>query len=232
MTRLVLASASPRRRELLGLLDLPFTVVEPDVDERATASPARAKAVKVAQRGTATLAADTEIDLDGERLGKPRDAADAVAVLSRLAGRDHDVVTAVAVVDASGGSFAFAVRSRVTMRAQDDAAIAAYVATGEPLDKAGAYAIQGAGGALVLRSDGCRANIVGLPLCHAHAALRRAGVVTTERPEAVCQRHFAFTCAVWRTARAQGHALLSGQSHETALGPLAPRAAFRIPRPP
>lgn len=224
MTRLVLASASPRRRELLGLLDLPFTVVAPDVDERAAASPARAKALKVAERGTATLAADTEIDLDGERLGKPRDERDAVLMLSRLAGRDHEVVTAVAVVDASGGSFAFDVRSRVTMRARDDAAIAVYAASGEPLDKAGAYAIQGAGGALVLQSDGCRANIVGLPLCHTHAALRRVGVVTKERPEAVCQRHFAFTCTVWRAARAQGHALLSGGAHETALGPVAPGA--------
>jgi len=228
MTRLVLASASPRRRELLGLLGVPFTVVAPDIDERAVPSPARAKASKVAERGSVTLAADTEIDLDGERLGKPRDPTDALDMLARLAGRDHEVVTDLALVDAAGATLEFAVRSRVTMRARDDLAIAAYVRGGEPLDKAGAYAIQGAGGALVLRAEGCRANIVGLPLCHLHAALRRVGVVTSERPEEVCQRHFTFICPVWRTARAQGHALISGGVYETAPDP---RPILRSPRP-
>ena len=102
MTRLVLASASPRRRELLALLGVPFTVVAPNIDERAAASPARAKANKVAERGSATLAADTEIDLDGERLGKPRDPADAAEMLARLAGRDHEVVEVCRRLQARG----------------------------------------------------------------------------------------------------------------------------------
>ena len=216
MNALVLASASPRRRELLALLGVPFDVAAAEVDERAVASPALAKATAVAGRGSVTVAADTEIDLDGERLGKPRDAADAVAMLGRLAGRAHEVVTEVVVVDAAGRPLGFAVRSRVAMRSRDDGAIAAYVASGEPLDKAGSYALQGAGGALVERWEGCRANIVGLPLCHLQAALRGAGVTTRERAEAACQRHFAFVCPVWRRARAQGHSLRDGAACETA----------------
>ena len=216
MTTLVLASASPRRRELLALLGVPFALAAADIDERAAEHPAVAKALALAARGVATLAADTEIDLDGERLGKPRDAGDAAAMLVRLAGREHAVVTGVAVVDAAGSRTAFAVRSRVAMRPRDDPAIVAYVATGEPLDKAGAYAIQGAGAALVERLDGCRANVVGLPLCHAQAALRRAGVVTRERAEVVCQGHFAFRCPVWQAACAQGRTLVDGATYDTS----------------
>jgi len=216
MNALVLASASPRRRELLALLGVPFEVAAAEVDERAVASPALAKATAIAGRGSVTVAADTEIDLDGERLGKPRDTADAVATLGRLAGRAHEVVTEVALVDAAGRSLRFAVRSRVAMRSRDEGAIAAYVASGEPLDKAGSYALQGAGGALVERWEGCRANIVGLPLCHLQPALRRAGVVTRERAETTCQRHFAFVCPVWRRARSQGHSLRDGAVCETA----------------
>ncbi len=216
MNGLVLASASPRRRELLALLGVPFEGAVAEVDERAVASPALAKATSIARRGSVTVAADTEIDLDGERLGKPRDAADAVAMLGRLAGRAHEVVTEVALVDAAGRSLRFAVRSLVAMRPRDEGAIAAYVASGEPLDKAGSYALQGAGGALVERWEGCRANIVGLPLCHLQPALRRAGVVTRERAETACQQHFAFACPEWRRARSQGHSPFDLAVCETA----------------
>src|SRR5256885_12729001 len=153
-----LASGSPRRRELLALLDVPFEIAPADVDERAAAQPALAKAEAVARRGEVTLAADTMIELDGERIGKPADAAEAVAMLERLAGRAHAVRTEVALVNAAGPAGRFAVRSTVTMRPADEKAIRAYVATGEPLDRAGAYAIQGGGGALVAAYAGCYAN--------------------------------------------------------------------------
>src|SRR5207247_5989352 len=96
-----LASSSPRRRELLALLGAPFEVVPADVDERAADRPALAKAAAVARRGAATLAADTMIELESERIGKPQDAAEAVVMLRRLAGRTHVVRTAVAVVNAA-----------------------------------------------------------------------------------------------------------------------------------
>ena len=101
-----LASGSPRRRELLALLGAPFEVVPADVDERAAPHPALAKAEAVARPGDVTLAADTMIDLDGGPIGKPADAADAVAMLSRLAGRTHVVRTEVALIGASRRTFA------------------------------------------------------------------------------------------------------------------------------
>ncbi len=210
---LLLASASPRRRDLLALLGADFDIAVSDIDERAASSPAAAKLEHSAREGATTLAADTLIELDGERIGKPRDHDDAVETLRRLAGRAHEVVTEVALADAAGRRLRFAVRSRVRMRARDDRAIAEYVATGEPLDKAGAYAIQGKGAALVERADGCLANVVGLPLCHVAGALRQAGVAFPSRAHEACQRHFGFQCPVWRRAVAQGRALRDGESY-------------------
>lgn len=154
-----------------------------------------------------TLAADTRIRDAGEELGKPRDAGDAVAMLLRLAGRTHVVVTDVAVTDSAGRELRFAVESRVRMREFDPAAAERYVASGEPLDAAGAYQAQGQGEALVDSVEGCFANVVGLPLCHVYAALRAAGRAFPERPELACQRHFALRCPVWQRALAQGRAL-------------------------
>jgi septum formation protein len=211
-----LASGSPRRRELLGLLGVPFEVAPAAVDERAAQRPALAKAEAVARPGQVTLAADTMIELAGERIGKPADAADAVAMLHRLAGRDHVVRTEVALVNAAGRALHFAVRSRVTMRPAAEGAIRAYVATGEPLDRAGGYAIQGGGGALVRSSAGCYSNVVGLPLCHTFFALRKAGVAMPERPEPAFTRAFGFVCPAWRTAYAQGRQLRDGAEYETA----------------
>ena len=210
-----LASASPRRIELLRLLDLPFEVSPALIDESAFASPANAKAEQVARRGAATLAVDTEVELDGERLGKPRDDGEAVTMLADLAGQTHDVRSEIVVVAPSGMRLRFAVRSRVTLRALSLREIERYVSTGEPADKAGAYAIQGEGRRLVQGYEGCLANITGLPLCHAYYALRRAGVVPGERPERACQEHFAFVCPVWRTAQRQGRVASDGAEFDS-----------------
>jgi len=210
-----LASASPRRIELLRLLDLPFEVSPALIDESAFASPANAKAEQVARRGEATLAVDTEVELDGERLGKPRDDGEAVTMLADLAGQTHDVRSEMVVVAPSGMRLRFAVRSRVTLRALSLREIERYVSTGEPADKAGAYAIQGEGRRLVQGYEGCLANITGLPLCHAYYALRRAGVVPGERPERACQEHFAFVCPVWRTAQRQGRVASDGAEFDS-----------------
>jgi len=210
-----LASGSPRRRELLALLGVPFQVAPADVDERAAPRPALAKARAVARPGEVTLAADTMIELDGERIGKPADAGDAAAMLERLAGREHVVRTEVAIVNAAGRALHFGVRSTVTMRPADDRAIRAYVESGEPLDRAGAYAIQGGGAALVAAYAGCYANIVGLPLCHTFFALRKTGVATPERPEPAFARAFGFTCPAWRLAYAQGRHLRDGAEYDS-----------------
>ena len=213
-----LASGSPRRRELLALLGVPFTVVAADVDERAAAHPALVKAQAVARLGELTLAADTVIDLDGERIGKPADAADAIATLGRLAGRSHVVRTEVALIAPSGRALHFGVRSTVAMRPADDAAIRAYVASGEPLDRAGAYAIQGGGADRVAWYDGCYSNIVGLPICHVFFALRKLGLGVPERPEAAFTRAFGFECPAWSIARLQGRFLRDGAEYDTKQG--------------
>lgn len=192
-----------------------FEPIAPNVDERRLASPARAKADAAARPGEVTLAADTEIRFDGERIGKPADESHAIAMLATLAGGEHEVRTEVALVTASGARWKFAVRSRVTLRALSLRQIERYVGTGEPLDKAGAYAIQGEGRRIVDSYDGCFANITGLPLCHVYFALRRVGVVARERPEIVCQAHFAFACPVWRAAQRQGRALRGGGEYRS-----------------
>ena len=210
-----LGSGSPRRIELLRLLDVPFEIVPADIDETTLASPANAKADAVTRRGSATLAADTEVLLDGERIGKPRGDGEAFTMLAGLAGQTHDVRTEIVVDAPSGRRVRFAVRSRVTMRVLSFREIERYVSSGEPLDRAGGYAIQGEGRRLVERYEGCLANITGLPLCHAYHALRRAGVVSRERPERVCQDHFEFSCPVWRQVRRQGERLADGAEYET-----------------
>lgn len=205
-----LGSGSPRRIELLRLVGLPFEIVPANIDETLVASPAEAKAALVSRPGAVTLAADTEVLLDGEPVGKPSDAEHALAMLRRLAGRGHDVNSEIVVVNARGTRLRFAVTSRVRMRAEADVDLAAYARSEEPLDKAGAYAIQGAGRALVASYDGCFANITGMPLCHVYFALRRAGIASRERPERVCQERFDFACPVWRAAQRQGRALRDG----------------------
>lgn len=172
---LVLASASPRRRELLARITADFRVVPSDFEEVLEGAPgpaavaavalgkARAVAVRLGQG--IVLAADTVVVIDGVALGKPAGPDAARTTLRRLRGRAHDVITGVAVVDAATGREAsVAVTSRVLMRDYSDEAIDIYVASGEPFDKAGAYAIQEAGGELVAGYVGSYTNIVGLPL--------------------------------------------------------------------
>jgi septum formation protein len=183
--RLVLASGSPRRRELLQRLGLSFAVVPADIDEspRQGEDPlgyvlrlAREKAQCVAASRPAhvVLAADTAVVLGEEILGKPRDAVEAEAILSRLSGREHRVLTGVAVARAAGVD-AVAVETRVRVRTLRAEEIRWYVGTGEPLDKAGAYGIQGIGGAFVREISGSASNVVGLPLVETLELLASAG---------------------------------------------------------
>jgi len=183
---IILASGSPRRRQLLEMLGIPFRVVAPDVDEsvRAAEQPegyvtrlAREKARTVAARehGSVVLAADTTVVLRGRLFGKPADPAEAADMLRRLQGRKHQVMTAVAVALDGRVEHALDVTD-VTFRRLSDEQIADYVATGEPLDKAGAYAIQGKGAALVEGIRGDFFGVMGLPLRLALDLLARFGV--------------------------------------------------------
>lgn len=179
--RLILASASPRRRELLAQIGLPFTVEVSGIDEkpwprempasyalRNAAEKAREVAVRLAGAGDIlVVAADTIVVVEGEILEKPADAAHAEAMLRRLAGRWHEVITGLCTWHRTRGGFrelADAVRTGVRFRALSDREIADYVATGEPMDKAGAYAIQGGAAAFVAETRGSHSNVVGLPL--------------------------------------------------------------------
>jgi septum formation protein len=184
-----LASQSPRRRELLGRLGLPFGVLDVDVPERREAgeSPldyvrrvAREKAgaglLRVAAvPGAVVLGADTEVVLDDEVFGKPRDAADAAVMLRRLSGRTHEVVSVVWAVSAAREACAVSV-SEVDFGELPEADIAAYVASGEPMGKAGAYAIQGGGEAFIRRLSGSYSGVMGLPLYETAQLLRQFGV--------------------------------------------------------
>jgi len=184
--RVVLASQSPRRRELLDLVGIAHEVLPADIDEsvRPGERPAphaerlaRAKAQAVAARepGALVIAADTIVVIDGHILGKPRDEADARRTLALLSGREHVVFTAVAV--ARGGRVESAVEEvTVAFRALGDEEIAAYVATGEPMDKAGSYGIQGYGATIVQRIDGDYFAVMGLSLVRLVRLMAALGV--------------------------------------------------------
>jgi len=174
MNPIVLASGSPRRKQLLEMLHIPFRVVPPDVDEHVLPGEdpghyvtrlSRAKAEAVVRRapGDVILAADTTVVLDGAIFEKPTSPANAIEMLTRLQGRTHEVMTAVAVAQDGKVEQALDV-SRVTFRPADRATLQAYVATGEPMDKAGAYAIQGLGAPLIERVEGDFFGVMGLPL--------------------------------------------------------------------
>lgn len=184
--RVILASASPRRRELLALIGIAHEVRPADIDESVMPDEApvphaerlaRAKAHAVAESNphAVVIAADTIVVVDGDILGKPRDAAHAAAMLTRLAGREHTVVTAIAVARDAKTESAVE-RVQVTFRTLTHAEIAAYIATGEPLDKAGAYGIQGFGATIVERVDGDYFSVMGLGLRRLVELLGRVGV--------------------------------------------------------
>jgi nucleoside triphosphate pyrophosphatase len=169
MDRLILASASPQRRAILEQVGIPFTVRPAGVEEDEVGEP-RAVALTNARRKAAavpsalTLGADTVVALDGEVFGKPRDAAQAREFLARLGGREHEVLGGIALAE-HGEVVADAVEvTRVRFRALGDALLDWYLATGEWRERAGGYAIQGAGAALVAGIEGDYLNVVGLPL--------------------------------------------------------------------
>lgn len=181
MTAVVLASASPRRHELLTQIGVQFTVRVPDIDEspQLCETPdeyvrrlafAKAAAVECAA-DELVIAADTTVDVGGKILGKPLDEPEAASMLRGLSGRTHRVHTGVAV-RLGDQEIAEVCTTRVTFITLDEATIAWYVSTGEPMDKAGAYAVQGAGGALVRYVSGSVSNVIGLPL---HVVIDLAG---------------------------------------------------------
>lgn len=192
---LVLGSGSPRRREILSALGLPFQVLAADIDEdRRPGEPplvyleriaseklaaVRARLGSVAH--AAILVADTTVVIDGDVLGKPSDVDDAARLFARIAGRVHSVYTryAIGVSGAPGVRVARTIETEVHIRAADAAEIRAYAATGEGLDKAGAYAAQGIGSFFIERVVGSYSNVVGLPACEVLASLRELGLITS-----------------------------------------------------
>lgn len=192
--RLILASSSPRRRDLISTLGIPFEIIKPDIDEtqhpgenpfdyvrRLSIEKAQAVADQI-NGDAAILAADTIVLLaadtigvaeDGELLGKPADADEARDMLQRLRARPHVVCTAFTLKQINGKTITQAIKTTVHMRNYSDAEIEAYIATGDPFDKAGSYAIQHEGFAPVERIEGDRNNVVGLPLDAVKAALEQ-----------------------------------------------------------
>jgi len=172
---LILASGSPRRAELLRQAGVPFEVSSPDVDEtlRAGEAPdayvrrlaaAKAERVAASKPGRLVLGADTTVVVDGEVLGKPLDGADAARMLGQLSGRSHLVLTGVCLIGPAGESQTEVAVTTVEFRPLSASEIDDYVRSGEPMDKAGAYAIQGGAAGFVSRLDGPYENVVGLPV--------------------------------------------------------------------
>ncbi len=182
---IVLASGSPRRFELLSLSGLPFEVFAPEVDERETGAPQdvvqklaikKARAVRGTHPGRAVLAADTLVYARGEVLGKPRDAEDALRMLRLLENGWHEVFTGVCLIDQMGEEQVGVEGTRVHFTAMPADEMERYVASGEPFDKAGAYAIQGRAGMYISSIEGSYSNVVGLPMHLVKAFLDRANI--------------------------------------------------------
>lgn len=192
---LILASASPRRADLLRAAGIPFETAPADIDESVLAgeSPAhyvlrlareKAQAAAATVPGRIVLAADTTVVVDGEILGKPEDAADARRMLELISGRVHEVLTGVALLvpsEASDGEPTCEVeiaRSHVRVAELTPVEVDWYIASGEPFGKAGAYAVQGRASRFITHLDGSHSNVVGLPIAVVHAMLARAGVAS------------------------------------------------------
>jgi len=207
---LTLASASPRRRDLLTLVGLPFETTNADIDERVLPgeSPedyarrlSREKASAASKHidgNRVILAADT-IVVDGDDvLGKPRDADEAAAILHRLRGRVHRVYTAITLLNiGTSESITELAGSPVQMRGYSGGEIADYIASGDPFDKAGAYAIQHTGFHPVENFDHCMANVMGLPLCHVTRMLRQIDIDPPNDVPLACQGHIGYRCPVY-----------------------------------
>ena len=183
--QVILASQSPRRKELLGLTGLDFVIRVADIDETMdpnttpydeVARLSREKAMAVPrEEDDVVIAADTIVVCDGARLGKPRDEADAYRMLSMLSGRDHQVMTGLTVLKGSRAQTVTEVTD-IHFRELSEKEIRAYIATGEPMDKAGAYGIQGGAALFVSHLKGDYFNVVGLPVCALTGMLRRLGL--------------------------------------------------------
>jgi len=181
---LILASSSPRRHELLRQAGIPFEADAPEVDESCDL-PAKEAVVEISRRKALAaakehpdrfvLASDTLVSLNGVSLGKPRDPEDARRMLRLLSGRTHQVYTAVTVITPRGDVLTETDASEVTFDSLTEEEISAYVATGEPLDKAGAYGVQGRAALFVSHLDGCFFGVMGLPLYLVRRLLLRAG---------------------------------------------------------
>ena len=178
----ILASASPRRKELLGLFGIPFTIQVADIDETMDNAKApydevsrvsRAKAMAIpAEASDIVIAADTIVVCEGRVLGKPKDEREACEMLRLLSGRDHQVMTGVTVVKGQQAE-TFTEVTDLHFRPLSEAEIEAYVATGEPMDKAGSYGIQGGAALFCTRMVGDYYNVMGLPVCRLGEVLRR-----------------------------------------------------------
>jgi MAF protein len=208
MAELLLASGSPRRRDLLCLLGIPFEVVIPHVEEDAGSGEdakeialrlawMKAKAVAKIRRGKVIVAADTVVAPRGKVMGKPPDAVAASAMLYALRGQEHQVVSALAIFDPiSQDTTVQAVETQVWMRDYRDEEIADYIARGEPFDKAGGYAIQDQVFHPVDRIEGCYANVMGLPLCHLYLRLQAVGLPSPTSPVRVCEVYSDRPCLI------------------------------------
>jgi len=205
---LILASASPRRRELLAVLGLSFQVVATQVDETvrpgelpadsaARLARAKARAALAGYPHALVLGCDTVVALDRDVLGKPADPGEARVTLQRLRGRTHVVYTAVVLLGAAREVCQIATTT-VRMRDYSQSEVEAYVVSGDPLDKAGAYAIQHESFRPVAEWRGCYANAVGLPLCHVARGLRAWAVVPPAGVPTACQRETGQRCQVFR----------------------------------
>jgi len=207
---LILASNSPRRRQLLALVNWDFVVSVADVDESVheNESPAdyvlrlaetKARAVQ-ADINQIVIAADTTVVDGAEVLGKPRDNAEAIKMLNQLRGRTHQVYTGVALLRASDGLLLKDLCvTDVPMRDYSDEEIHAYVTTGDPLDKAGAYAIQHAEFSPVANMDGCYASVMGLPLCHVVRTMKKMDVEPNTDVPMNCQKFLEYECPVFES---------------------------------
>ena len=215
---LVLASNSPRRRQLLTWLGWQPVLLAAQIDEtplpaetpqvytlRLAVEKARLAARLRSEAGdpgspmrTLLLAADTTVADGDDLLGKPADAAEARQMLARLRGRTHQVVTAAVLLDPSTQQMEAEICvTQVPMRSYSDAEIQAYVESGDPLDKAGAYAIQHAGFHPVEHFGGCFASVMGLPMCHLIRAARRLGWQAADGASAVCRQHLDYECEIY-----------------------------------
>jgi septum formation protein len=208
MKNLFLASNSPRRKELLSLFGWPFEVIPADIDERQLPGESPKKYVRrlanwkantIAEKQNGLVIAADTIVVDGDDLiGKPVDDADARQMLVRLRGRTHQVYSGLAIIDTeTGQSFNDVCCTDVPMRAYSDDEIDAYIATGDPLDKAGSYAIQHPGFHPVDELSSCFSSVMGLPLCHLAVGLRMFNLAIPDDLPARCQALLDYSCPNW-----------------------------------